>query len=144
MGIAVGVVYWMLRKDLNGAVLLGLLVLSHWMLDAIVHQPDLPLYPGNSPVVGLNLWSSLSATLVVETSIFIAGAWLYARSTKALDPTGKWGFRALVLSLAAIYAGNLFGPPPPSVPAIAWAGQLQWMFVLWGYWLDKHRRHISY
>jgi len=42
--------------------------------------------------------------------------------------------------LLIIYAGNLFGAPPPSAQAIVWVGQLQWIFVLWGYWIDDHRR----
>jgi hypothetical protein len=23
--------------------------------------------------------------------------------------------------------------------AVAWAGQLQWLFVLWGYWIDREK-----
>lgn len=53
---------------------------------------------------------------------------------------GRWGFVALVLFLVGIYAGNLFGPPPPSTEAIAWAGHAQWLLVMWGYWIDRHRR----
>lgn len=142
-GIVVATAYWILRRDRVGAVALGLLVLSHWMLDAIVHQPDLPLFPGNSPVVGLNLWSSVPATLAIEVSIFLLGVWLYARVTKPIDSYGKWGLRALVLLLSAIYAGSIFGAPPPDVRAIAWVGELQWLFVLWGFRLDKHRQYIS-
>ena len=143
-GIVVATAYWVLRKDRIGAAILGLLVLSHWMLDAIVHQPDLPLFPGNSPLVGFNLWSSLPATLVIEVSIFLLGVWLYARATKPLDGHGKWGLRALVLFLLSIYAGNIFGAPPPNAKAIAWVGELQWLFVVCGYWLDNHRQAVSH
>ena len=143
-GIVVAMTYLILYRDRIGAAVLGLLVLSHWMLDAIVHQPDLPLFPGNSPMVGLNLWSSLPATLAVEVSIFLLGVWLYARATKPLDGYGKWGLRALVLLLLAIYVGNIFGAPPPDAKAITWLGELQWLFVLWGYWLDKHRQAVSH
>ena len=45
----------------------------------------------------------------------------------------------LLATLALIYAASVLGPPPPSVSAIAWAGHLQWLFVAWGYWLDRHR-----
>ena len=41
--------------------------------------------------------------------------------------------------LAAIHIGNLFGPPPSNVAMIAWAGHLQWLFVLWAYWVDRNR-----
>lgn len=49
------------------------------------------------------------------------------------------GVYALIIFLLLIYMGSLFGPPPPNVLAIAWAGQAQWLLVLWAYWLDKHR-----
>ena len=143
-GMIIATAYWILRRDRIGATVLGLLVLSHWMLDAIVHQPDLPLFPGNSPLVGLNLWSSLPSTLAVEISVFLLGVWLYARATKHIDGYGKCGLRVLVPFLLVIYAGNIFGAPPPDAQAIAWVGELQWLFVVWGYWLDNHRQAISH
>jgi len=45
-----------------------------------------------------------------------------------------------VVFLLGIHAGNLFGPPPPSTEAIAWLGHAQWLLVLWGYWIDRHRQ----
>jgi len=64
------------------------------------------------------------------------------RNTVALDGVGRWGLLGLVLFLFAVYTGNLFGPPPPSTQALAWVGQLQWLLVLWGYWVDRHRRSL--
>jgi hypothetical protein len=122
---------------------LALLVISHWLLDALTHRPDLPLAPLGDARVGLGLWNSLPATLVVELTVFGAGVWLYARATRARDATGRWALWGLVLFLLAIYAGNLFGEPPPSVAAIAWIGQAQWLLVLWGYWIDRHRQWIN-
>ncbi len=134
--------YLLLRRDRNGAWVLGVLVLSHWVLDAIVHQPDLQLSPGSATVIGLNAWSSLPLTLAIEVTLFALGVWLYSRETSPKDAMGRWSFLALVLCLLGIYAGNLLGAPPPNTQAIAWVGQLQWLLVLWGYWLDKHR-HVS-
>lgn len=137
--LALGAAHFFLRRDRKAAIVLGILVVSHWLLDVIVHQPDLPLYPGSSSMMGLNLWSSLPATLAVEVPLFVLGVWLYARTTTPADNSGKWGLWGLVAFLSLTYAGNLFGPPPPSVAAIAWIGQLQWLLVIWGYWLDRHR-----
>ncbi len=137
--VGLGAVHFILRHDRKAAFVLGVLVLSHWLLDAIVHQPDLQLYPGSPEKLGLSLWSSLPATLAIEISMFAIGVWLYARATEPADNSGKWGLWGLVAFLLTIYAGNLFGPPPPSVAAIAWAGQLQWLLVIWGYWIDRHR-----
>jgi len=134
-----GLVYLLIRKDRRGAIVLAALVISHWLLDVIVHKPDLPLYPGGAARVGLNAWSSLPLTLAIEVPLFALGVWLYARATAPVDGIGKWGLAGLVVFLFAIYLGNLFGGPPPGVAVIAWAGQLQWLLVLWGYWIDRHR-----
>jgi hypothetical protein len=109
------------------------------MLDAVVHVPDLPLMPGAEMMVGLGLWQSKAATMAVEIPIFAAGVWLYATSTRAKDKVGNYGFIGLAAFLALIYVGNLFGEPPPSVTAIAWLGQAQWLLVAWAYWVDAHR-----
>lgn len=135
----VATIYYLLKRQGFNAIMLAVLVISHWLLDLIVHRPDLPLMPGGSIMLGFNVWSSIPLTLLIEGGIFVAGVWLYSRATVAVDPKGQWGLVALVLFLLAIYLANLFGPPPPDVKTIAWAGQLQWLFVVWGYWVDKHR-----
>jgi hypothetical protein len=122
------------------AFILGGLVLSHWLLDALSHRPDLPVLPGGGPLVGLGLWNSLPATLAVELALFGIGIVLYARATTPRDRRGQWGFWGLAVFLPAVYLANVFGPPPPSVAAIGWSGQAQWLLVAWGYWVDRHRR----
>lgn len=132
------VIYFLIRRDWRASLVLGLAVLSHWLLDFLTHRPDLPLMPGGERV-GLGLWSSLAGTLVVELSLFAAGVWLYLRTTKPRDATGRWALVALIIFLAIIYAGNVFGTPPPDAMAIAWVGQAQWLLIAWGYWVDRHR-----
>jgi membrane-bound metal-dependent hydrolase YbcI (DUF457 family) len=132
-------VYFAIRRSRIGAVVLGLAVISHWLLDLIVHYPDLPLYPGDSPLLGFALWSSPIVEMALELSIFVVGVWLYLRTTRAIDTTGKWALWSLVIFLLTIHIGNTFGSPPPSVTALAWVGQAQWLLVAWGYWVDKHR-----
>lgn len=136
----VGGIHFVLNRKTLAALVLGALVMSHWALDVIVHQPDLPLFPGSGIEVGLHAWSSLPLTLLIEGSLFACGVWLYSRATTARDAIGRWGLVALVVFLTAIYAGSLLSTPPPSSEAVAWAGQLQWLLVLWGYWLDRHRQ----
>ncbi len=126
----------------RGASVLGLTVVSHWLLDLIVHRPDLPLVPGSGVKVGLGLWSSLPGTLIVEMGIFVAGAVLYLRNTRARNAIGKWALWVLIIFLVAVSLSNLFGPPPPNVKTLAWVGQSQWLLILWGYWVDRHRRAV--
>ncbi len=136
-------IYWLLKKNIKAAFVLGLCVISHWVLDLIVHLPDLPLYPGdNSPKFGFELWNSFWGTLVVEGAIFITGLVLYSRSTKAKNKQGSIGLWILVALLLVSHAANLFGPPPPAMNAVAWAGNLQWLFVILAYWVDHNRANI--
>lgn len=137
-GLGFAVAYGAIRRYRAGAIVGGLAVISHWILDLIVHRPDLPLAPGATRV-GLGLWNSLSATLAVELVIFFGGLWIYLRATRARDRIGSFALAGLVGFLVLIYAGNLLGPPPPSVEAIAWAGQAQWLLVIWAFWIDRHR-----
>jgi hypothetical protein len=134
-----GMVVMLIRHNVAAAITVGLLVLSHWFLDLLTHRPDLPLVPGGRVFVGLGLWNSVPWTLIIEGVMFILGVWLYLRATVAKNRTGTWALWGLVGFLAAMYLGNVFGPPPPSVGAIAWAGHAMWLLVLWGYWIDRNR-----
>ena len=137
--IALGGAVFLARRSLRGAVVVAFAVVSHWLLDLVVHAPDLPLVPSGGPRVGLGLWNSLPGTLAIEALLLAFGAGIYARATRPLDRAGKLGFVGLLAFLAAIYVADVFGPPPPSVVAIAWVGHAQWLLVAWGYWLDRHR-----
>lgn len=137
-------VYALWRGHLAAGIALGALVLSHWLLDALVHEADLPLAPGSSIRVGLGLWHSRAATLIAEVPMFVIGVWLYARGTRPLDRSGHFGFVGLVVLLALVHAANMAGPPPASTTAIAWVGQAQWLLVLWAFWVDRHREDIPH
>lgn len=137
--ILFGLLYWAVTRYAAGAVVVGLVTVSHWFLDALVHRPDLPLYPGSSTLVGLGLWNSVAGTVLVEGGMFLAGVWLYASGTRPRDRVGRYALWAFVAFLVLIYIGNLFGPPPPSVQAIAWAGMASYLLALWAEWFDRHR-----
>lgn len=140
LSIIFGAVYFILKRNLKSSILLGSLVLSHWILDLIVHRPDLPLIPWSDVKVGLGLWNSVILTLIVEGFIFIAGAYLYIKTTKAENKKGSIGLWSLVVFLIIVYLMNVFGPPPPSSDAIAIAGLSQWLLIIWAYWIDKNRK----
>lgn len=127
------------RGTLAAAVLLAALVLSHWVLDFVTHRPDMPLTLTGPARVGLGLWHSRLGTLLVELSMFAAGVWLYVRSTRPLDRTGRLALAGLIGFLLLISLANLFSPPPPSSAAVVWTAQALWLVVAWGYWVDRHR-----
>lgn len=137
-GVLVAGAYFLARRSARGALVVGLAVVSHWLLDLIVHRPDLPLYP-DGPRLGLGLWSYPAVSMALEVVLFGVGLQLYLRATAARDWIGKWALWGLVGFLLGIQFANALGPPPPDATAVAWAGQAQWLLVAWGYWLDRHR-----
>jgi uncharacterized membrane protein YhaH (DUF805 family) len=137
---AFGLLYFLVRKDRLAAWILAAVVLSHWFLDSIVHRPDLPLAPWSELRWGLGLWNSIPATLALEAALFAAALAFYVRRTQAVDRIGSWGLWLIVLVLIAAYLGAAFGPPPPNVEAIAWAGLIGGaLTAALGYWVDAHR-----
>jgi len=138
-GILFGLVYYFIKKNLKVSIILGLLVISHWFLDLIVHIPDLPIFPGEGIKVGLGLWNNFMGTVILEILIFGIGAYLYLSATKSKNKIGTYSFIGLVVFLILIYVVNLLGPPPDSIEAIGIVGNAQWLIVFWGYWIDKNR-----
>ena len=131
--------YYMRRKLSREAVVVGLVVFSHWILDLLTHRPDLPLLGNDSMKFGLGLWNSFAGTMLVEFGLFGIGAFIYLKATKANNRTGTIAFVSLLVFLVVMHLGNLFGPPPPEIGMVAIAGNAMWLFVLWGWWIDKNR-----
>jgi membrane-bound metal-dependent hydrolase YbcI (DUF457 family) len=136
--LALALVYAWRTADRPTAAWLATLVLSHWLLDALSHRPDVPLWPGG-PVVGAGLWNSVPATLVVEFGLYAAGVAIYLSVARPRDRMGAWLFWTFVLLLATLYLGATLGPPPPSVQALAASSLLGVAFIAWAYWIDRHR-----
>lgn len=139
--LAFGLLLFLVRGNRRAALVAAAVVLSHWFLDFLVHRPDLPLVPGAEQRFGLGIWNSIPATLLLEGALFGAALLFYLGRTRAADRAGRWGLWLTVGLLLAAYAGAAFGPPPPAVEAIAWAGVLGGaLTAALGYWVDRHRR----
>ncbi len=133
--------YYFLRKDKRTSIVLGILVLSHWVLDLLVHRPDLPVLPGVDLFVGFNLWNSYIATILLEGIIFATGIYFYVKNTSAKNKTGNFSLWGIVIFLLAVYLMNLFGPLPQSEEPIGYIGLSQWLLVAWAYWIDRNRNN---
>lgn len=136
--IIVVVVSTALSGDLKVGGVLGGLVLSHWALDAVVHRPDLPLWP-DGPVVGLGLWDSIAGTFLLEGTLLIGGVLLYRSIFKPKSRQGTVALASLLALSVAIWASGPYAPPPPSTTAIAVVGLALWLFVPWAYWIERTR-----
>jgi hypothetical protein len=139
-GVLFGASYALInRSGVSAAITLAVVVVSHWALDVLVHRPDMPVTISGSTRLGLGLWNSVPGTLVAELSLFVAGVALYSKQTAARDRIGSLGFQSLIAFLLVVFFLNIFGPPPPSIAAVAWSAEAMWLLVIWGYWVDRHR-----
>jgi LexA-binding, inner membrane-associated putative hydrolase len=137
-GVLLGGLYLLFRKSRAGLWVLAAGVASHWVLDALVHRPDMPVGI-QGPYAGLSLWNSVPLTVAAEAIFFGGGIVLYLRATTARDRTGVWAFWALVAFLAVTWVASIAGPPPPSERVVEVTGAAMWLFVPWGWWIDRHR-----
>jgi membrane-bound metal-dependent hydrolase YbcI (DUF457 family) len=137
-GLLFALLYWTVTRYSRGAIVIALSVVSHWVLDFVTHRPDMPLYPGG-PRVGLGLWNSVPATIVVELAMYAVGAWLYLSITRSRDRVGTYALWAFLGFGLLAYVVNILGPPPPDAHAIALAALALWLVPLWGWWIDRHR-----
>jgi hypothetical protein len=129
---------WRLGSTRAGG-LLGGLVLSHWLLDFVVHRPDLPLWPAGPKVV-LGLWNSIPGTFLFEGLFLAAGLVLYLRSRPAESTGGRVALASLVGLCVLIWASQPWAAPPPSETAVALVGIALWLLPPWAQWADRGRR----
>jgi hypothetical protein len=94
----------------------ALAAFSHWLLDLVVHAPDLWVY--DNVKVGLGLWRWLWISLPLELILMVGGAWLYRRNVPARTPRGDVWLWLFVAVMAGLELYNTFGPQPAS-PAMA-------------------------
>ena len=140
-GAAYALFRWVLLKKNSVAVVIALAVFSHWLLDLVVHTPDLPLWSDASSKFGLGLWNHPVMTYALEAILLLGGLWLYLGSTSASSKTGKYGMAIFVLFLLLINVLNIFGPLQGenklwlSITAMA----SYFSFAGVAFWLDKKR-----
>jgi hypothetical protein len=122
----------------QAAALVGVAILSHFLLDLVVHAPDLPVWGQNSPKLGLGLWNNPTATLLAELVTLVAGVVVYIGFRSRRHPARAGRLAGVVLVLVAIYLTSFFGPPPPSVTAIAVADILGLLLLAaFAAWADR-------
>lgn len=132
-----GILYQLMARPSRrqASVVVGLAVFSHWVLDLIVHVPDLPLYD-NSAKVGMGLWNAPVLALCLEAALLLGGIWLCLR--EQLVRRGTLMFGVLMLAIQAY--NTFFAPPPTSDRAIAATALIAYaMFAIVIWWLEDRR-----
>ena len=123
-GLAAAVLYysWPTRdvtRHLQAAALVGTAVVSHWLLDALVHVADLPLVGNDSAKLGLGLWRHLGLSVAAELIVLALGVAVYVARRSRRHPVRRARLAVVLLLLVGTYAASLLGSPPPSLQAVA-------------------------
>jgi hypothetical protein len=128
------------RAPLFGALLVGLAVFSHFLLDVLVHTPDLPLAGEQTAKLGFGLWNHRWVALGLELACLAVGLALYLRSSRPRTA----GARRVTLGIAALLVlltiATPFLPPPASPNAFAVQALVSYLALAGlAVWLDRSR-----
>jgi hypothetical protein len=114
-------VVWLWRASRRDALVVALVVVSHWFLDLLMHRHDLTV-AGSGPKLGLALWNHPLVAHTFELAV-LAGAFLLFRRRDA-----RWTTTLLaILVVVQLYA--IFAPPPPSVTQMAGSLLVVWLGI---------------
>lgn len=122
----------------------GAVVVSHWLVDLLVHRPDLTL-AGSPPRVGFGLWNHPWIEIPLELAFAYGGLAFFIGRTRATGVAGRWSPWALALGMAVLQWVNWTTPQPaeagPAPPATGWLGLFAYA-VLAGlaWWVARTRR----
>jgi membrane-bound metal-dependent hydrolase YbcI (DUF457 family) len=133
---AIAVALYLPRSRVNKpALIVGAAVFSHWVLDFLVHTPDLPLLD-NTAKVGLGLWNYPAPAFALEAALLFGGMWLYVKTGSARRlPTVILG-----IVMVVVQAVVFFGPPPSSDKAAAVTALVAYvLYAVAAAWLEKMR-----
>ncbi len=131
--------HWTSKERAQAGMAVGLAVFSHFVLDWLVHIPEMPLLGNDSFKIGLGLWDNLPLAVALETALVATGFIFYLNVIKPKTNLARYGLGTLLLFIATITAmGMLFTetPPPAAGAAMSWILQ---PFLICGlaYWFDK-------
>lgn len=133
-------VLWKGPHSTWASLMLAAATFSHFVLDWIVHIPELPVLGAGSPLLGLGLWASdLNLALILEVGLAVVGTILYLASKPGLSPVRRYTLMGLVgLMVAITLTGQTQAatPPPPMGAAATWIFESLLLAGL-AYWLDR-------
>ena len=121
------------------ALVMGVAVFSHFVLDIPVHRADLGLI-GNMYKIGFGLYNYPLPSFLLEAACLLGGLWLYLRSTTGTTFLGKYGMILLALLLLLINAFSYWGPNPQNIQEVAlFLPTVYLVSALLADWLDGKR-----
>ena len=117
--IAAGL-FWLYneRRNYGGAIIIAILVLSHWFGDVLVHGPDMTVLPG-SEKIGMGSWDEVESSLSLEIGSLVCALMIYTRLT--VPASGKSFLYAILFCafLVGLQLYSTFGPVPADINTVA-------------------------
>jgi hypothetical protein len=124
-------------RSAAGLGLLWLASFSHWLLDLVVHTPDLAIVNGPTKV-GLGLWNHLAISLSLEIALLVLASWYYARGAVRPIRVRVW---ILVGVMVVVQLYSNFGPTPTSPAQFAVTALTAYALLTAGaYWVERGTR----
>jgi len=114
----------------RAAVVTGLVVCSHWVLDVLVHRPDMTLVGSDAPF-GLALWNRPVLAFVVEIAVLV-GAAGFAMTRSGVGAAERRAVVRGVGVLVVLQIFTTFGPIPPSPTAMVLSVLATFLLIAWG------------
>jgi hypothetical protein len=110
----------LLRLPWWASAIVGLTVFSHWVIDLLVHRPDLALWPGGEKV-GFALWNYPVPEQALEIGLLAVCGAIWVASRKQLGRLA-WPAIAFIAFLVALQIVAMLSPQPAGeLPAQAGA-----------------------
>jgi hypothetical protein len=103
----------------QASAVVGVAVFSHYLLDVLVHLPDLPILGNDSPKLGLGLWNHPVATMIAEFLVFGIGLAVYVALRSKRHPVRAARLSVLLMVLLGTYLASVYGPIPPNMTTVA-------------------------
>ena len=129
----------------SAALIVGLAVFSHWILDLIAHPRDLPIYD-NTWKVGFGLWNYRDPEFALEIAVLAGGIILYlARNVMAA--ARRKAVIVFGIALVVVQIGDTYVPRTPLTDKATAIGVwiFYTLFVLIAFVVEKigRRRQID-
>src|SRR5438876_989063 len=129
----------------SAAVIVGVAVFSHWILDLIAHPRDLPIYD-NKWKVGLGLWNYRDPEFALEIALLAVGIILYL-ARNMMPASRKVAAIGFGVGLTVIQIGDTYVPREALTDKATAMGVwiFYTLFVVVAFFLEKigNRRQVS-
>jgi len=123
-------------------LVVGVVVLSHFLLDGLVHVAGLPLMGESSPKLGLGLWNHMPLELALETAMAMVGIAVYWKLAGS-SSVSRYGMSIFVVLFTAMTWTQLLVTTPPKAQQL----NISWIVVpvvlsAIAYGLDRKRERV--